>query len=104
MAASATVRRRKERYNAEVRTQLKETLGLGNIMEVPRLKKIVLNCGVGRATQQASLPDGAFADLTVITRHKPLVTTAKNPTHGFQLPAGNTIGSELTLACARTWA
>ena len=52
-----------ERYNDELRSTLQQELGLGNVMQVPRLEKIVLNCGVGQATQQASLLDGAVADL-----------------------------------------
>src|SRR5688572_20859420 len=67
-AASADNRkspRLKERYARELRGQLLERLGLRNIMEVPRLEKIVINMGVGRATQQPSLLEGAVADLTV---------------------------------------
>ena len=51
--------RMKQRFDAELRPALKAELGLGNVMQVPRLEKIVLNCGVGKATQQASLLDGA---------------------------------------------
>jgi len=64
---SAARPRLKERYLTEIVPTLKSELGLGNVMQVPRLEKIVLNCGVGRATQQQSLLDGAVADLTVIT-------------------------------------
>ncbi len=53
--------RLKARYNDVLRSQLKDSLGLGNIMEVPRLEKIVVNMGVGRATQQASLLEGAVS-------------------------------------------
>ena len=56
--------RLKAKYDDEIRPTLLRELELGNVMEVPRLEKIVLNCGVGRATQQASLLDGAVADLT----------------------------------------
>ena len=66
-------------------------------MEVPRLEKIVLNCGVGLATQQASLLDGAVTDLTTITGQKPLVTRAKKSIAGFKLRAGNPIGAKVTL-------
>jgi len=75
--------RLKERYLAEVRDQLKSELGLGNVMEVPRLEKIVINMGVGRATQQASLIEGAQRDLEVITGQKPVVTRAKKSIAGF---------------------
>jgi large subunit ribosomal protein L5 len=95
--------RLKARYDDELRSQLQSQLGLGNIMEVPRLEKIVLNCGVGRATQQASLLDGAVADLTIITGQKPLVTKAKKSIAGFKLRAGNAIGAKVTLRGARMW-
>jgi large subunit ribosomal protein L5 len=72
-------------------------------MEVPRLEKIVLNCGVGLATQQQSLLDGAVTDLTVITGQKPLVTRAKKSIAGFKLRAGNPIGAKVTLRGARMW-
>ncbi len=95
--------RLKRRYNTEIRAALKEQLGLGNIMEVPRLEKIVVNMGVGRATQQASLLDGAVGDLTVITGQKPLVTRARRSIAGFKLRQGNAIGAKVTLRGDRMW-
>src|SRR4029077_16397030 len=77
--------------------------GVANVRRVPRLEKIVLNCGVGRATQQASLLDGALADLSVITGQKPLVTKAKKSIAGFKLRAGNAIGAKVTLRGDRMW-
>ena len=85
------------------RPQLKETLGLANPMEVPRLSKIVVNCGVGRATQQASLLEGAVNDLRIITGQKPLVTKAKKSIAGFKLREGNAIGVKVTLRGDRMW-
>jgi large subunit ribosomal protein L5 len=95
--------RLKARYDDELRPQLQTELGLSNVMEVPRLDKIVLNCGVGRATQQASLLDGAVTDLTIITGQKPLVTKAKKSIAGFKLRAGNAIGAKVTLRGDRMW-
>jgi large subunit ribosomal protein L5 len=95
--------RLKQRYETDLRPQLQRELGLHNIMEVPRLEKIVLNCGVGLATEQKSLLDGAVADLTVITGQKPLVTRAKKSIAGFKLRAGNPIGAKVTLRGARMW-
>jgi large subunit ribosomal protein L5 len=95
--------RLKQRYESEVRPQLQRDLGQRNIMEVPRLEKIVLNCGVGLATQQASLLDGAVTDLTTITGQKPLVTRAKKSIAGFKLRAGNPIGAKVTLRSRRMW-
>jgi large subunit ribosomal protein L5 len=101
--ATATTPRLKTRYHDELRAALQQELGLGNVMEVPRLTKIVLNCGVGKATQQASLLDGAVADLTVITGQKPQVTRAKKSIAGFKLREGNAIGAKVTLRGARMW-
>ncbi|MBV8950699.1 MAG: 50S ribosomal protein L5 [Actinobacteria bacterium] len=95
--------RLKQRYNEELRGQLQSELGLSNIMQVPRLEKIVLNCGVGRATQQSSLLDGAVNDLTVITGQKPAVTRARKSIAGFKLREGNAIGAKVTLRGDRMW-
>jgi large subunit ribosomal protein L5 len=95
--------RLKLKYHAELRDQLKSGLGLGNIMEVPRLEKIVVNMGVGRATQQASLLEGAVADLTLITGQKPLVTRARRSIAAFKLREGVPIGAKVTLRGDRMW-
>src|SRR5436309_6874238 len=101
--ATAERPRLKQRYDSELRAQLKDTLGLGNIMEVPRLEKIVLNMGVGRATQQPSLLEGAVRDLTQISGQKPLITKAKKSIAGFKLREGNSIGAKVTLRGKRMW-
>jgi large subunit ribosomal protein L5 len=95
--------RLKTKYDTELRNQLKESLGLGNIMEVPRLEKIVVNMGVGRATQQASLLEGAVTDLTLITGQKPLVTRARRSIAAFKLREGVPIGAKVTLRGDRMW-
>jgi large subunit ribosomal protein L5 len=95
--------RLRARYDDEIKAQLKEQLGLSNPMEVPRLTKIVVNCGVGKATQQASLLEGAVADLRIITGQKPLVTKAKKSIAGFKLREGNAIGVKVTLRGDRMW-
>jgi len=95
--------RLKERYASEIRERLRTELGLGNVMEVPHLVKIVLNMGVGQATQQASLLDGALADLTLITGQKPAVTRAKKSIATFKLREGNAIGAKVTLRGDRMW-
>ena len=103
-ATSAPARPRlKERYLSEVRDSLKEGLSLGNVMEVPRLEKIVINMGVGRATQQASLIEGAQRDLETITGQKPIVTRAKQSIAGFKLREGQAIGVKATLRGDRAW-
>jgi large subunit ribosomal protein L5 len=95
--------RLKERYDSEIRAQLKDSLGLSNIMEVPRLEKIVLNMGVGAATDQARLLEGAITDLGIITGQKPLTTRAKKSIASFKLREGNAIGAKVTLRGARMW-
>ena len=106
MSAPATTAERprlKVRYESELRAQLKDQLGLTNIMQVPRLEKIVVNMGVGQATQQASLLEGAVRDLTVITGQKPLVTRARKSIAQFKLREGNAIGAKVTLRGDRMW-
>ena len=104
MAATTREKPRlKVRYDEELRAALQQELGLSNVMEVPRLEKIVVNCGVGQATQQASLLDGAVTDLSIITGQKPLVTKAKQSIAGFKLREGNAIGAKATLRGDRMW-
>jgi large subunit ribosomal protein L5 len=93
----------KERYDKEIREQLKAQLGLKNIMEVPRLEKIVINMGVGRATQQASLLENAIKDLTQIAGQKPATTKATKSIAGFKLREGQAIGCKVTLRGDRMW-
>ena len=95
--------RLKERYLFDVRDRLKGELSLANVMEVPRLEKIVVNMGVGRATQQQSLIEGAQRDLQVITGQKPVVTRAKKSIAGFKLREGQAIGVKATLRGDRAW-
>jgi large subunit ribosomal protein L5 len=102
-AATAEQPRLKQRYVTELRPALQQELGLGNVMQVPRLEKIVLNCGVGQAVVQQSLLDGAVADLAVITGQKPVVTRAKKSIAGFKLREGQAIGAKVTLRGARMW-
>ena len=94
--------RLKTRFETEVRSALQSELGLGNVMQVPTLKKIVINC-VGKATQQGNLIDGAVTDLTLIAGQKPAVTRAKKSIAGFKLREGQAIGVKATLRGARMW-
>jgi large subunit ribosomal protein L5 len=95
--------RLKHRYAGEIQAKLKDQLGLANVMQVPRLEKIVVNMGVGRATQQPSLLEGAVKDLTIITGQKPLVTKAGQSIAGFKLREGQSIGAKVTLRGDRMW-
>ena len=102
-ATTATMPRLKTRYNVEVRQSLKDQLGVDNIMQVPRLEKIVVNMGVGKAVQTPSLLEGAVADLTRITGQKPLVTKATKSIAAFKLREGQAIGAKVTLRGDRMW-
>jgi large subunit ribosomal protein L5 len=95
--------RLKERYDESVRVELQQHLGLGNIMQVPRLEKVVINMGVGKATQQPSLIEGAVRDLEVITGQKPVVTRARQSIAAFKLREGMPIGAKVTLRGDRAW-
>jgi large subunit ribosomal protein L5 len=95
--------RLKERYEQTLRAELREHLGLSNIMQVPRLDKIVINMGVGKATQQPSLIEGAVRDLEVITGQKPVVTRARRSIAAFKLREGMPIGAKVTLRGDRAW-
>jgi large subunit ribosomal protein L5 len=98
-----TVPRLKARYDETLRDQLKSELELGNVMQVPRLTKVVINMGVGAATAQASLLEGAARDLATITGQKPVITRAKRSIAGFKLREGNSIGAKVTLRGDRMW-
>jgi large subunit ribosomal protein L5 len=102
-ASTAERPRLRTRYDSEIKAKLQQELGLGNIMQVPRVEKIVVNMGVGRATQQRSLLDGAVTDLTTITGQKPSVRKAKKSIANFKLREGNEIGAKVTLRGDRMW-
>ena len=101
--ATTTIPRLKQKYNDEVKGALKTDLGLPNVMQVPRMEKIVVNMGVGRATQQPSLLEGAVKDLTRITGQKPIVTKARTSIASFKLREGQSIGCKVTLRGDRMW-
>ena len=95
--------RLRQRYREELRPALQQELGLGNPMQVPTLEKIVVNTGVGEASKDAKLLDGAVADLTTITGQKPRVTRARKSIAGFKIREGMAIGAKATLRGARMW-
>ena len=101
--ATATTPRLKERYDSQVKQALKDQLGLENVMQVPRIEKIVINMGVGKATQQPSLLEGAVADLTLISGQKPIVTKSRDSIANFKLRENQAIGCKVTLRGDRMW-
>jgi large subunit ribosomal protein L5 len=98
-----TVPRLKTRYETEVAPALKEQLDVGNVMQVPRLLKIVVNMGVGDAAQDAKLIDAAVQDLRTITGQQPRVNRARKSVANFKLREGQPIGASVTLRGARMW-
>lgn len=101
--STTTMPRLKAKYQSEIRDSLKASLELPNIMQVPRLEKIVVNMGVGRATQQPSLLEGAVADMTRITGQKPKVTKSRDSIANFKLREKQAIGCMVTLRGDRMW-
>ena len=95
-AAVAYQPRLKAHYNDVVRAELIKQLGVQNVMQVPTFEKIVINMGVGRATQQSSLIDGAVADLTAISGQKPIVTKSRTSIASFKLRENQAIGCNVT--------
>jgi len=100
---TAAAPRLRTRFETEIKPALQKELALTNVMQVPRFAKIVINMGVGKATQQRSLLDGAITDLTTISGQKPLVTKAKKSIANFKLREGNEIGAKVTLRSDRMW-
>jgi 50S ribosomal protein L5 len=90
-------------YNEVVVPKLMKELEIKNIMECPRLEKIIVNMGVGEATQNSKLMDAAMADLTIITGQKPLLRKAKKSEAGFKLREGMPIGAKVTLRKERMY-
>ena len=101
--ATATMPRLKARYNNTVKAQLAKDLGIGNEMQIPKLEKIVINMGVGDATQQPALLEKAVDELTRIAGQKPIVTKAQKSIAGFKLREGQAIGTKVTLRGDRMW-
>jgi len=92
-----------ERYRSEITSKLSEEFGYKNPMQVPRLVKIVLNMGVGEATQNQKLLEKATEELTAIAGQKPLVRKARKSIANFKLREGQSIGTMVTLRGDRMW-
>ena len=93
----------KQRYQDEIVPTLMQSLGLDNVMEVPRLRKVVVNIGVGEALDNAKALDAAVADLTKVVGQKPIVTKARKSIAKFKLREGRAIGVKVTLRGERMW-
>ena len=93
----------KERYQNEIVPVLMDNLHLENIMEVPRMQKIVVNIGVGEALDNAKALDAAVEDMTKIVGQKPVITQARKSIANFKLREGRSIGVKVTLRGERMW-
>jgi len=103
MADETYVPRLKVRYRDEIVPQLREELGMTNVMQVPRFEKVSINMGVGDALKDGRLLDAAVEDLTIIAGQKPVVTRARKSIAGFKLREGMPIGVKVTLRGDRMW-
>ncbi len=93
----------KERYQQEIVPALMKALNLENVMEVPRIEKVVVNIGVGEALDNSKALDAAVGDLTQITGQKPVITKARKSIANFKLREGRAIGVKVTLRGERMW-
>lgn len=95
--------RLKEKYKQEIVPALMKKFEYKNVMQAPKLEKIVINVGVGEAIQNVKLLDSAMSDLTSITGQKPAIRRAKKAISNFKLKAGMPIGCMVTLRKDRMW-
>jgi large subunit ribosomal protein L5 len=95
--------RLKERYKAQVVEEMIKTFSYENVMQVPRLEKIVVNVGVGEALQNAKALDAVVEDLRTITGQQPIITKARKSIATFKLREGRQIGVKVTLRGNRMW-
>ena len=95
--------RLRDMYREQVMPALQQELGYDNVMEVPRLEKIVVNVGLGEALQNAKALDATVEDIMTITGQRPIVTRARKSIANFKLRAGNPIGVKVTLRGERMW-
>jgi large subunit ribosomal protein L5 len=104
MAVAETyVPRLKQRYNDELRAELKESLGLSSIMQVPRIAKVTLNMGVGEAKTEAKALDAAIEELSIIAGQRAQVRKARKSIAQFKIRDGMPIGVKVTLRGDRMW-
>lgn len=94
----------KEHYQDEIVSRLREQYDIANVMQVPRVEKVVVNVGVGDALDDAKALDAAVEDITTITGQRPVVTLARKSVANFKLREGRAIGVKVTLRGERMWA
>ncbi len=96
--------RMQEKYNKEVVPALRKNFDLKNVMEVPRIQKVVVNIGMGEAMDNPKAMEAAVNDLTTITGQKPIMTKSRKSIANFKLREGRLIGTKVTLRGDRMWA
>ena len=96
--------RLQEQYKNEIAPTLQKELGLKNVMQIPKISKVVVNIGVGEALDNPKALDAAVNDLTIITGQKPVVIAAKKAISNFKLREGRQIGVKVTLRGEKMWA
>jgi large subunit ribosomal protein L5 len=94
----------KEKYTNEVSPALMKSLGLTNVMQIPRISKVVINIGMGEAMENPKALDAAVQDLGAITGQKPVITKARKSIANFKLREGRAIGTAVTLRGDKMWA
>ena len=92
-----------EQYNSEIKKSMQEKFQYGNVMEIPKLEKIVINIGVGDAVGNAKALEAAVNDLTIIAGQKPVITKAKKSIANFKVREGMSIGTKVTLRSERMY-
>jgi large subunit ribosomal protein L5 len=95
--------RLKEKYMNEIAPALKTDLDLKNVMQIPRIQKVILNIGLGEAMDNPKAMDSAVADLTAITGQRPVITKARMSISNFKLREGRAIGAKVTLRGEKMW-
>lgn len=92
-----------EKYTSEIKKSMQEKFNYGNVMEIPKLEKIVINIGVGDAVGNSKALDAAVTDLTIIAGQKPVVTRAKKSIANFKVREGMALGTKVTLRGERMY-
>lgn len=104
MAAEVKEKERlQQRYEAEVAPQMLREFGYDNVMQIPRVQKIVVNIGLGEAIQNAKAMEAATKDLATITGQRPVITRARKSIAAFKVRAGMPVGAMVTLRGERMW-
>ncbi len=93
----------KAKYNAEIAPALMQKFGYKSVMQIPRIEKVVVNCGCGEARDNSKVLDAVVTDLATITGQKPIITKAKKSVANFKLREGMPIGAKVTLRQDKMW-